>query len=328
MKTLQSQSVFITGANGGMGKETTKLLAESGYDRIAMACRTIEKADIAKIEISNELPNLKFNSLETYGGFDMNDPKAIEEAVNHLPENKPFDIVFLQSGGVVFTKDFQFVEYQGKKFEKTIFQNVIGGYITLFHLKRRGLLKPNARVVYAGGEGARGIPGMIEKPSFSNSKEWSDYIFGKSHLKYKDMNAMGVSKFASALLTQKLAELYKGELDVVWFTPGLTYGTNGLAAKPAIERFFLEKIGFGMMALFGIAQSPKAAAQKYVDAIEGKYGENGDVLGAPDKKMLGKISDQKPMNDALTNKDLIDEFWSIIKENFGELPKSTLAKVG
>ncbi|ANQ51336.1 SDR family NAD(P)-dependent oxidoreductase [Flammeovirga sp. MY04] len=328
MKTLQSQSVFITGANGGMGKKTTKILTKRGYKRIAMACRTVEKADIAKIEISNELGNIKFDALETYGGFDMNNPKAIEEAVNHLPSDQPFDVVFLQSGGVVFTKDFQFIEHQGRKFEKTIFQNTIGGYITLYHLKRRGLLKPNAKVIFAGGEGARGIPGMIEKPTFSSPKQLSDYVYGQSDIKYKDMNAMGVSKYSSAILTQKLAELYKDELEVIWFTPGLTYGTNGLAAKPAIERFFLEKIGFGMMALFGIAQSPKAAAQKYVDAIEGRYGKNGDVLGAPDKKMLGKITDQKPMNEALTDAALIDEFWHIIKENFGELPKSTLANVG
>ncbi|WP_281613552.1 SDR family NAD(P)-dependent oxidoreductase [Flammeovirga sp. SubArs3] len=327
METLQpqSQSVLITGANGGMGKETTKLLAKKGYNRIVMACRTEGKAEKAKQEIATEIQPYKVDGLEVTGGFDMNNPDEIEKAVNALPANKPFDVVFLQAGGVVFGKDFEFINYKGKKIERTIFQNTLGGYVTLFHLKRRGLLKPNARVIFAGGEGARGIPGMIEKPEFTSAQHLNQYVYGNVKSKYVDMNAMGVSKYSSAILVQKLAELYKDEFQTVWFTPGLTYGTNGLASKPAFERFIFEKIGFGIMAFFGLAQSPVAAAQKYVDAIEGKYGENGDVLGAPEKKMLGSISDQKPMNSSLTNQALIDEFYSIVVDTFGEIPKKEKA---
>ena len=319
-KTMQSTRVLITGANGGMGLETTKILFDKGYGGILMACRTEEKAQETKNKILlSTIGNNNADALETYGGFDMNDPDALEKAVDSLPSNHKIDIVFLQSGGVIFGNEFKYINWDGKKIEKTIFQNVIGGYIVLQNLKRRNLLSDNYRVIFAGGEGARGIPGMIEKPNFSSSKELNAYIKGElKEQKYHDMNAMGISKLMSALLVAKLAEKAQKGQEYIWFTPGLTYGTNGLATKPAFERWFLENVGFTIMKWLGMAQSPIQAAQKYVDAIEGEKGGNGDILGSPEKKTLGPTVDQKPMNSAFTDQRLIDEFYSIVKEVYPE----------
>ncbi|PWJ40141.1 Rossmann-fold NAD(P)-binding domain-containing protein [Sediminitomix flava] len=314
-----NKSVFITGANGGMGIETIKKLIDQKVKRIVMACRTDQKAVNARSEVITT-SNTSDTKLEAYGGFDMTNPTAIELAVNSLPSNQVFDIVFLQAGGVIFTKEFQYIQISGLKFEKTIFQNVIGPYITLFHLYRRGLIAPDARIVYAGGEGARGIPGMMEKPEFQSTKKLSDYILGKNiHQKYNPMSAMGISKLMGALMVTKLSKTLPQTSEILWFSPGLTYGTNGLASKPKLERWFLEKVGFGMMALLGMAQSPERAAQKYVDSLTAKVGKNGDIIGAPQGKALGKLSDQKPMNSAFTDQNLIDEFWKILSENFSPI---------
>ncbi|KXX69997.1 SDR family NAD(P)-dependent oxidoreductase [Flammeovirga sp. SJP92] len=320
-KSKQSTTVFITGANGGMGLETTKILFEKGYGTIILACRTEEKAKGAKDKILLEAVNNNgADALKTYGGFDMNAPQSIEKAVSALPSDQKIDVVFLQSGGVIFGKDFEYIHWKGKKIEKTIFQNVIGGYIVLQNLKRRNLLSENFRVIYAGGEGARGIPGMMDKPTFNSPKVLRDYIEGNlKGQKYHDMNAMGTSKLMSALLVAKLAqEAQQGE-EYIWFTPGLTYGTNGLATKPAFERWFLENVGFNIMKWLGMAQSPFQAAEKYVSAIDGLRGENGDILGSPEKKTLGATVDQKPMNSAFTDQNLIDEFYSIVQEVYPEL---------
>ena len=62
------------------------------------------------------------------------------------------------------------------------------------------------------------------------------------------------------------------------------------------------------------AQSPTQGARKYADCLEGKIGGSGDVIGAPRRKTLGALVDQKPMNSAFTDVALREEFWSILEE--------------
>lgn len=50
------KTAIITGANSGIGKETTKALADNGY-RVVMICRNREKAETARNEIIDETGN-------------------------------------------------------------------------------------------------------------------------------------------------------------------------------------------------------------------------------------------------------------------------------
>ena len=311
---LENANIFITGANGGIGLETVKILSQKNVKRIALACRTMEKAEWTEKKLLQQ--RAKNTKLESYGGFDMSDESAIQLAVSKIPQKEAFDIVFLQAGGMVVADNFQFIASNEFRIEKTIYQNVIGAYLTLDYLEERGLVAPNARIVFPGGEGARGIKGMIKKPEFQSVMELKTYIFNGLG-KYKDLDALGCAKFMSGLLVQQLAELDKGKI-YVWFSPGLTSGTNGLRDVPNPKRLFFEKVGFPLMKLFGIAQSPKQAAQKYVECLEGKYGKSGELLGAPEGKTLGKIVDQKPMNAGLTNFQFRQAFWEIVVEICGK----------
>ena len=307
---LKDANVFITGPNGGIGFETTNLLLQKQVKKIALACRTIEKAELVKKNLHKR--NKTITKLNSYGGFNMNDEIAISEAISKIPAGEAFDIVFLQAGGMIVGDNFQFVSANGIQIEKTIYQNVIGAYLILKHLEKRNLVAPNARIVFPGGEGARGIKGMIKKPEFQSVEELKTYIF-EGNGTYKDLDALGYAKFMSGLLVQKLAEL-DDEKTYVWFSPGLTSGTKGLRNVPNPKRFIFEKIGFPLMNLFGVAQNPKKAAQKFVDCLDGKYGESGDLLGAPEGKALGNIVDQKPMNSGLTNYQFRQAFWEIVNK--------------
>lgn len=309
---LRNASILITGANGGIGMETVKLLMQEGVSRIALACRTQEKAELAKAE----LQNISSTQLEAYGGFDMTKAESIHHAVLSLSKDRPFDVVFLQSGGMVVANEFQFVKTNALSLEKTIYQNVLGGYLTVKYLEESNLLSPKARIVFAGGEGARGIPGMIEKPVFPTTDDLRSYIL-TGRKKYNDINALGVSKFMNALLVQKLATLDKRR-EYVWFSPGLTGGTKGLDAVPNPKRFVMKHMLFPTIQFLGLAQGPKQAAKKYLDCLAGKYGKSGDLIGAPAGKALGKLTDQKPMNLALINQELQDAFWEIVVDSCGD----------
>ncbi len=294
------QTVLITGVNGGLGLETAKILAQKGFKRIIMGARTLEKAKGAasqlKVSLGTEIIPL--------GGMDMNQPESMYQNLDHLPKEVTIDIVFLQSGGVFFTENYQYLQYKGKRYEKTIFQNAFGGYLLYAHLNKTGRLTSKARIVFAGGEGARGIKGLIEKPDFKSADDFSHYIHGVGELpKYNPMNAIGVSKLVSAQMVDYLSH-HQSQHNFVWFSPGLTSGTNGLAALPPLKRWLMEKVAFGMKNVLGLAQSPSKGARKYADALMGKVGQNGSVLGAPEGKALGQITDQKRMKDQITRSDL------------------------
>ena len=99
------KSVFITGANGGLGFETSNIMALQGFGRITMAARTLQKAETAKARLLKDVAPKGI--IETAGGFDMNDPKSIEDAIANLPKGKPYNIIFLQAGGVVFGHNYR-----------------------------------------------------------------------------------------------------------------------------------------------------------------------------------------------------------------------------
>ncbi len=60
-----TKTVIITGANSGLGFETTKQIAEKGTDyQLIMACRNMEKAQAAKDEILKQVPDANLICLE------------------------------------------------------------------------------------------------------------------------------------------------------------------------------------------------------------------------------------------------------------------------
>tara|TARA_B110000211_G_C13996123_1_gene516294 strand:- start:212 stop:1165 length:954 start_codon:yes stop_codon:yes gene_type:complete len=313
---MKNKNILIVGANGAMAMETIKHLIKKGYAEITMACRDYNKGLIAKKEILNWVEAQETN-LKVIGGFDMNKPQLIRAAVQNIKEKFPFDIVFLAAGFAVFSDDFQAVEWESSRIEKTIFQNLIGSHVTLEALKGAGLVAKEARVVLAGGEGARGIKGMIDKPVFSSFNAFKNYVYLKSDLKYNPLNAIGISKLCGALWVTKVAELERGNMEVIWFSPGLTSGSSGLQVLPRVKRIVFG-ITFSIMNLLGKSQTPEAGGKKYADCLTGKLGETGSLLGAPAGKSIGKLTDQKPMNSLFINREFIDGFWEIVERTIGK----------
>ena len=265
MKSLiKDATILITGANGGIGIETVKILIERGARQIILGCRTKEKAEEVKHLLGNH------DVLTPAGGFDMQNRENIRKAVDKLSDTK-IDILFFQAGGMIVSEDFQHVIVSNSlQIEKTIYQNVIGAFITLEALRTSNRISDKARIVFAGGEGARGIKGMIKKPEYDSSEQFMLAVT-KGIGKYSDIDSLGVSKFMTALLVQELAKRDEKH-EYVWFSPGLTAGTNGLQNVSPFKRFMFENIGFPMMELLGMAQNPKNAANKYADCLDGKYG--------------------------------------------------------
>ena len=309
--------ILIIGANGGLARATIKHLIKNGFTEITMACRSEAKGKLAKKKILEELGRNTSANLKVVGGFDMNDPNKIEDAVKNLVGDKKFGKVFLAAGGVFFSDQFQTIDWRGQNIERNVFQNMMGSHVSLSLLKKHDLLNKGARIVMSGGEGARDIPGMIEAPKFSTAEELRQYVLGQSNIKYNPMNALGASKFLGALWTRKISQLQSDNMEVVWFSPGFTYGTDALEKVSFVKRWIMMNIVFNIFKLRGQAQSPDKGGRKFADCIMGKIGKNGELIGAPQGKAIGQLTDQIPMNPNFSNEAMIEEFWKILEECFG-----------
>lgn len=125
MKSLvKNATILITGTNGGIGLETVKALLIKKPKTIILACRTLKKAD-------NALLQLPKTEIIPMGGFDMTVKTSIRNAINEIPSDLIIDILFLQSGGMVVSKHFEYINVSNNmRIEKTIYQNTIGGFLT------------------------------------------------------------------------------------------------------------------------------------------------------------------------------------------------------
>jgi len=91
---LAGQTIIVTGANSGLGYETTKVLAGKGA-KVIMACRNSNKAGVAADEIRKAVPsgNLEIRQLDL---ADLNSVKAFADQMR--PDYPHIDILINNAG--------------------------------------------------------------------------------------------------------------------------------------------------------------------------------------------------------------------------------------
>lgn len=293
------------------------LIKDCAFDVIVLACRSQEKANQAKKELESKRYFDKMRTtLIAQGGFDMTDPVKIEKAVQTLPENLRLNVIHLQAGGTYYTNHYQVIEVDGQKFERGIFQNMIGGHVTLAYLKKHDRLAPKPRIVACSGEAMRGlgIPG-IKIPHFESEQDMRDFIYAKSlnDKEYSPIDNLAIGKYAAALWALALDRLAGDSMEVHAFSPGFTKGTSGAKDAGAVKNFFAQNVGFNILYLLGKAQTASAGGRKNANCLEGRYPSNVVLLGAPRNKSLGPIVDQVDMHPQgdFAKQDLSDGFFNI-----------------
>jgi NAD(P)-dependent dehydrogenase (short-subunit alcohol dehydrogenase family) len=86
--------IIVTGANTGLGYETTLALAKKGA-RIIMACRNLEKANAAKAKIEKEVPDAKLLVME----INLSNLNSIRSfAKNYHEKFKQLDVLINNAG--------------------------------------------------------------------------------------------------------------------------------------------------------------------------------------------------------------------------------------
>jgi NAD(P)-dependent dehydrogenase (short-subunit alcohol dehydrogenase family) len=180
---MQGKTVLITGADGDIGRNTTKGIAEKGA-QIIMACIDLEQAKPVLDEIVKETNNDNIELMQ----LDLSSQSNINKFAKNFTEKYSCLDVLINNAGVFSLKRFETED----ALERTIGINYFG------HFLLTNLLLP----VLKKADEARII--NVSSDSYKQSK--FDLNNLQTDIKYTGLKAYTASKLALILFTQELAE--------------------------------------------------------------------------------------------------------------------------
>ncbi len=124
---MNSKTILITGANGGIGFATTKLFLQKGYSVFAHCFRSDDR-----------LKTLNFEKLEIFKS-DLSQPKNVEKVFSRcLEKYKKLDVLFNNAGTFLISKNIESIKQ--KDFDYILNVNLKASFIlsqlALKHMKK------------------------------------------------------------------------------------------------------------------------------------------------------------------------------------------------
>jgi NAD(P)-dependent dehydrogenase (short-subunit alcohol dehydrogenase family) len=270
----------VTGANSGLGYSTARALAMKGA-RVIMACRNLEKGEVARQQIMESNPDLE----PELCFLDLSRLSSVHSfAEKYLSLYSGPDLLINNAGvmAIPYMKTSDGFEMQF-------------GVNHLGHFALTALLWPGIQSV----QGAR----IINVGSASH--HFGKIRFGDIHWekKYRKWGAYGMSKLANLLFTMEMARrLRESESDVTVAAAHPGYADTSLHEKGMLMGGSKWKAGFFNLANRFVAQpAEKGALPTLFAAVapevgQGAYFGPGGLMRlrgwpAPDKPNHGRVSD-------------------------------------
>lgn len=276
MPSQTNRIAIVTGANSGIGFETTKALAAKGAE-VVMACRSLQKADLAADGIRAEVPsaNLRVMQLDL---ADLASVRTFAEAFGR--EFEKLELLINNAGVMVppfsKTKD---------GFELQFGANHLG------HFALTGLLLPQIRAT----PGAR----VVSVSSTAHKMGKLEFDNLQAEKGYKPWAAYGQSKLANLLFMRQLNVYFAQErIDALAAAahPGYT-GTN-LQATSGVFRYLNPVLGqkpeMGALPTLYAATAPDVRPDDY-------YGPDGfqEARGYPKKVSMTRDAQNSALAERL-----------------------------
>ena len=251
---MKDKIVLITGANRGIGRETTRALAKKGAI-IIMACRHLEKAEPvgAMIQRESKNPNIKVMPL------DLALLKSVRNFTQEFKARYQKLDVLINNAGVFCMKR----EETEEGFEKTMGVNHLGHFLLTHELLPLLEKTPEARII-----------NLSSNAHYSATLDLEDLHFKRR--RYSGIKAYGSSRLAMVFFTQELAERLKGkDITVNALHPG--HVDTSMWDLWGVERKWYQSIINTIIKFFLISAEEGAQTSIYlassheVKGITGKY---------------------------------------------------------
>ena len=283
MQITAAETVLITGANVGIGKEVARQLAtRPEIARIYLACRNQDRAATAKAELEAETSRRIFDVVL----MDVSDPRSVRAGLAGI--NGSIDALVMNAGGMG-GKTPMALTADGAT--HMFAQNVLGHVVLLEALLAEGRLGEVA--VFAGSEAARGIPKMgFKRPSFASNSadELAGVIDGSYFAGGKpDVNlAYGQAKLIGILWMAYLAREHP-DRRFISVSPGNTTGTqapNDLALPLRMAAKYV------MPRIPGLSHRLDVGAKRLVDGVTDPTLSSGVFYASAANTLKGPAVDQ------------------------------------
>ena len=291
------KTILITGANAGLGKETARQMAhQPGVEKIYLACRNPEKANIAKKSLEQITGKFIFEVII----MDVANIDSVKKAVKTL--NEPIDGLVMNAGG---TGGKQFMEKTTEGVTQIFAVNLLGHVALTNELLKANKLTQVA--LYAGSEAARGVKEMgMKQPNLktSSTDEFISLCNGIYFGKTKDATIpYGPIKYMAALWMASIAREYP-EVKFITMSPGATTGTEGFNTLSPVKQFAMKSM-MKVMLLLGKVHKLEVGAKRFVDGLTSSHYQSG-YFYASRKGLTGPVGEQSVLFSDLANEQFQD----------------------
>jgi NAD(P)-dependent dehydrogenase (short-subunit alcohol dehydrogenase family) len=282
---------LVTGATSGLGYAAVKTLADEGWREVIVTGRKLAQVQETAAQLAAETKKQVFTPLE----LELDAPTSVQSALDELVKRgRPIDFLLLNAGLVPFKA--RAVTAAGVEAAQA---PLIGHHQLTVGLLRANLLSPNARIVIAGAEPARGGVPMFKHtdvPAFAAKYHRGDrtaaveaLIRNGPNVKYVPNNAYADAKLVVAWWVAALARRLPSGMAVYAVSPGEATATKVVrSAGPLLKYLFIPIVNL----IPGMNQSPKTAARRYLQASEFGTDLSGQFFASAKGKVSGPIEVQ------------------------------------
>lgn len=288
---MKHSIALVTGATSGVGYAAARLLASEGYRQIIVTGRSLGRIQETTAQLSAETKSQIFTPLE----LELDDPSSVWKALAELGERgQPIDFLLLNAGMVPGKK--RVITAAGIEASQA---PLIGHHQLTDGLVEAGLLSPNARIVIACAEPARGgVPffSYTDVPAFAAKYHQGDrtaaveaLLRNGPNVKYEPNRAYADAKLIIAWWTAALARRLPSGMAVYAVSPGAAADTKVVRnASPALRYLMIPLVKL----IPGMNQTPETAARRYLQASEFGTDVSGQFFASAKGKFTGPIEAQ------------------------------------
>jgi len=289
---MRHSTALVTGTTSGLGYAAASMLAAEGCRQVFVTGRSLSRAQETAAQLAAETKTQVFTPLQ----LDLDAPSRVQSALAELVKRgQPIDFVLLNAGLVPFKK--RALTADGIEASQA---PLIGHHQLTIGLLRANLLSPNARIVIAGAEPARGGVPMFkytDLPAFAAKYHQGDrtaaveaLIHNGPNVKYVPNNAYADAKLIIAWWTAALARRLPSGMAVYAVSPGGATATKVVrSAGWALKHLFIPIVNL----IPGMNQTPETAARRYLQASEFGTDVSGQFFASAQGKFSGPIEVQR-----------------------------------
>jgi NAD(P)-dependent dehydrogenase (short-subunit alcohol dehydrogenase family) len=289
---MEHSVALVTGATSGLGHAAARLLAARGYGEVIVTGRSLAGIQETAAQLAAETKTQLFTPLE----LDLDKPPSVQSALAELVKRgRPIDFLLLNAGMVPGKK--RVLTEAGVEAAQA---PLIGHHLLTVGLLDANLLSPNARIVIAGAEPARGGVPMFkytDLPAFAAKYFRGDrtaaveaLIRNGPNVKYAPNNTYADAKLIIAWWVAALARRLPQGMAVYAVSPGGATATKVVRnAGPALKYLFIPIVNL----IPSMNQTPETAARRYIQASEFGTDASGQFFASAQGKFSGPIEVQR-----------------------------------